>query len=81
MHLISFLPSQDQLGYSFKKWGLILLSAIFCRGNPPVVALVGAGTGACPNSGRRSNQSQKMIFKSHKKNNQIEHPVKSPTNG
>ncbi len=25
---------------------MILLSAISCRGNPPVVAFVGAGTGA-----------------------------------
>jgi hypothetical protein len=28
--------------------GLILLSAFFCRGNPSVVALVRAGTVACP---------------------------------
>jgi len=33
--------------------GLILLSAIFRRGNPSVVALVRAGTVACPYSGRR----------------------------
>jgi len=33
--------------------GLILLYAIFRRGNPSVVALVRAGTVACPYSGRR----------------------------
>ena len=38
---------------TLKIWGLILLSAIFRRGNPSVVALARAGTVACPYSGRR----------------------------